>query len=377
MFFYRSLIALFLIGVVLKPAWAQRYTPAALCAITNNTSYESITLPISIAAEYPSGSVQSITTTVGDTEQAGAPSAANGDVEFVLVMLDTNNDGTPETLASASCSFSTTAVPVGCTVTQNVTVPTVTEDTTFRGRVMLSYNAAAPANGCGDNGFGDSEDFLLTADVQEMITLSDASAPEDGGPITVTATLSHDVSDASGFVPFTVDYVLADGTATIADNDYTASSGTLTFNGQAGDVQTFTVLPTADLIPEGDQNILVSLLNLSNTTHGIDISDTASVTFEEDDSEVSLTIVKTVDDPSPNIGSTIVFTLQVNNAGPDAAVAAFVEDIVPAGFTSVTPVSFPPTSSFTVSGNTINWTGIDVLSSGTVSATFSAVVLAP
>jgi len=377
MFYCRCLFAVLVIGITLKPAWAQRYLPAALCAITNDTNYESLTLPIGIAAEYPSGSVQSITTTVGDTEQASAPTAGNGDVEFAVVLLDTNNDGTPETLASASCAFNTGAVPVGCTVTQNVILPTVTEDTTYRGRLMLSYGAATPANGCGDNSFGDSEDFLLTADVQELITLSDVSSPEDGGPITVTATLSHDVSDAAGFVSFTVDYVLADGTATIADNDYASSSGTLTFNGQAGDVQTFTVVPTADVIPEGDQAIIVSLQNLSNTTHGIDISDTATVTLLEDDSEVSLTMLKMVDDASPNIGSTIVFTLQVTNAGPDDAIAAFVGDTLPAGFGSVTPMSVPLGTSFAVAGNAINWTGIDIPSGGSVSATFSAVVLAP
>ena len=371
------MVAVVVSGTIAQPAWAARSTPVALCGITNNTAYESLTLPIGIAAEYPSGSVQAITTTVGDTEQAGAPTAGNGDVEHMLVMLDIDNDGTPETLSSASCNFNTGAVPVGCSVNHNVTIPTVTEDTTYRGRVMLSYGAATPANGCGNNSYGDSEDFLLTADVQELITLSDVSAPEDGGPITVTATLSHDVTDGGGFAPFTVDYVVADGTATIADNDYTAASGTLTFNGQAGDVQTFIVTPIADFIPEGDQTIVVSLLNLSNSTHGIDISDTATVTLVEDDSEVSLTIVKSVDDASPNIGSTIVFTLQVNNAGPDDAVAAFVGDIVPAGFGSITPVSVPPGSSFNVAGNAINWTGIDVPNGGSVSASFSAVVLPP
>lgn len=373
----RTFVVFIAIYCFLPAASAQRYTPAALCAITNNTSYESLTLPLGIAAEYPSGSVQSISVTVGDTEQAGAPTAGNGDTEFVVLLLDIDNDGTPESLANASCTFDTAAVPPGCVVTQNLVIPTVTEDTTFRGRVMLSYGSADPANGCGANSYGDSEDILLVADVQELITLSDVSAPEDGGPITVSATLSHDVSDASGFVSFTVDYFTGDGTATLADNDYTAASGSLTFNGQAGDVQTFTITPTADIVPEGDQTIIVGLQNLSNSTHGIDISDTATITLLEDDTEVALTIAKSVDDPSPNIGSTILFTLQVNNAGPDDAVAAFVQDILPAGFTSVTPVSAPGSSSLTVSGNTIDWTGIDVPAGSSVSATFSAVVLAP
>ncbi len=377
MLFDRFMLSVVVFVLSIQPVMAQRYVPAPLCAITNTSTYESLTLPIGIAAEYPSGSVQSITTVVGDTEAAGAPTAVTGDTEFAVILIDTNNDGTPESFAAASCNFNNNTTPVGCTVTQNITMPTVTEDTTYRGRVMLSYNDTTPANGCGANSFGDSEDFLLVADVQELITLSDVSVPEDGGPITVSATLSHDVRDASGFVSFTVDFITSDGTATVADNDYTPTSGTLTFNGQAGDTQTFVVNPTADIIPEGDQTIIVSLQNLSNTTHGIDITDTATLTLTEDDSEVSLTIAKSVDDPSPNIGATIVFTLQVNNAGPDAAVAAFVEDVVPAGFSSVTPISTPGSSVMSVAGNTINWTGIDVPSGDSVSATFSAVVLPP
>ncbi len=376
MFSYRLPCAVIVLCVSMQTAWAQRYTPTTLCAITNDTTYESITLPIGIAAEYPTSSVVSVTTIVGDTEQSGAPTAGNNDPENVVFFLDTDNDGTPESLGSGSCLFSTTATPVGCVVTQNITLPTVTEDTTFRGRLMLSYNDTTPANGCGVNNFGDSEDFLVVADVQELITLSDVSAPEDGGPITVTATLSHDVRDASGFVSFTVDYLTADGTATLADNDYTAASGTLTFNGQAGDAQSFTINPTADIVPEGDQTIIVQLQNISNTTHGIDISDTATLTLIDDDSEVALTINKSVSDASPNIGSVILFTLQVNNAGPDAAVDAYVLDTVPAGFSSITPVTVPAASVMSVAGNSISWTEIDVPSGGSVSATFSAVVSA-
>lgn len=238
-----------------------RYTPAGLCAITNST----------------------------------------GDDEYVVILIDTDNDGTPESFASDFCDYNQAATPAGCSVTQNITVPTVTEDTTFRGRVMLSYGTPAPANGCGANSYGDNEDFLIIADVQETITISDVSQDEDGGPITVSASLSHDVRDAGGFVSFSVDYQFSDGTATIADNDYVAASGTLTFNGQAGDTQVFTL----------------------------------------------------------------------------AAVDALVQDNVPAGLTAITPLLIPAGTSFVVSGGTIDWTGIDIPASGSVTATYTAQVLPP
>ncbi len=356
---------------------AARYTPALLCAATDNSSYESITTPIAIGGEYPSASTQSISIAVGDTEVPGGNQASTGDTENVIILLDTNNDGIPEVLSNTSCTYNQAATPAGCLTSQNITIPTVSEDTTFRGRVMLSYNDLNPADSCGDNSYGDSEEFLLIANVNETITLTDISAPEDDGSITVTATLSHDVVNASGFVSFTVDWATSDGTATVADSDYIATSGTLNFNGQAGDSDTIVITPVADIVPEGDETLVVSLSNLSNSSHGIDISDTATVTLSEDDTEVALSMVKSVTDLSPSIGDTIIFTLRVDNAGPDAAVSASVLDNVPAGFASITPVSVPSGSSFSVAGNTINWTGIDVPAGGSATATFSAVLQAP
>ena len=101
------------------------------------------------------------------------------------------------------------------------------------------------------------------------------------------------------------------------------------------------------------------------------------MTLIEDDAEVELDLVKTVSDNSPNIGDTVIFTLQVNNVGPSAAVNAVVQDIVPAGFSSIAPVTAPSGSAFSVSGNTINWTGVDLPVNGNATATFSAVVLPP
>lgn len=356
---------------------AERYNPPGLCAIVNNTAYESLTLPIPIAAEYPGGSTQTLTILVGDTEQAGNPQAGTGDTEFVSVLLDTDADGTPEPFTASSCTYNQSAAPPGCSVIQNLNLPVVTEDTTYRGRVLMSYGSLDPANGCGNNGFGDSEDFTLVVDVQELITIEDVTVSEDTGVINLEATLSHDVKDASGFVSFTVDYVLTDGSATVADSDYVATGGTLSFSGMAGETVSISVTSIADIVPEGDETFTVSLTNLTNTTHGIDISDTATVTLEEDDTEVSLTLEKTVSDTTPNIGDLVTFEIKVLNAGPDDAIDASVTDQVPAGLTSITPVVVPGASTMTVTGNTIDWMGIDVPANGSSIATYSVVVLAP
>ena len=178
--------------------FAARFTPVNLCLANPNSDFESITLPIAIGGDYATGSVQSITTLVGDTEEPGGSQAATGEPEDVTILLDTNNDGTPEVFSTDTCTYDQGSTPPGCSTTQNITIPNVTEDTTFRGRVMLSWGPGVPppVDSCGFDdsagglsGFGDTEDFLLVANVNETITITDVSAPEDNGAIIVLSLI--------------------------------------------------------------------------------------------------------------------------------------------------------------------------------------------
>lgn len=124
----------------------------------------------------------------------------------------------------------------------------------------------------------DGATLTITNDDAAAVTIADVSGNEGDGAITVTATLDNAVQGG-----FTVEVSTVDGTATVANNDYTALSGqTLTFTGTAGETQTFTVTPTDDLIIENDENLTISLSNLS-TSLGVDITDGATVTITNDD----------------------------------------------------------------------------------------------
>ncbi len=124
----------------------------------------------------------------------------------------------------------------------------------------------------------DEATLTITNDDAAAITIADISGNEGDGAITVTATLDNAVQGG-----FTVDVSTTDGTATVANNDYTAVTGhTLTFAGTAGETQTFTVTPTDDLIIENDESLTVRLSNLS-TSLGVDITDGATVTIVNDD----------------------------------------------------------------------------------------------
>lgn len=124
----------------------------------------------------------------------------------------------------------------------------------------------------------DGATMTIINDDVAAVTLADASGNEGDGPITVTATLDNAVQGG-----FTVDVSTADGTATIADSDYTAiAAQTLSFAGTAGETQTFTVVPIDDSIIEGDETLAVSLSVLS-TSLAVGISDDATVTLVNDD----------------------------------------------------------------------------------------------
>ena len=92
------------------------------------------------------------------------------------------------------------------------------------------------------------------------ISISDATVQEAEGAVLVfTATLSHASSRT-----VTVDYATSDGTA-VAGSDYTAASGTLTFN--AGDTsQTVQVTVLTDSEDESQETLTLTLSNPSQAT---------------------------------------------------------------------------------------------------------------
>ena len=135
------------------------------------------------------------------------------------------------------------------------------------------------------------------------LAIADVQGAEDGGPITVAVTLDQAVAGG-----FSVDASTLDGTATVADGDYTAvTSRTLTFAGTAGETQTFTITPTPDATFEADETLSVSLSNLVGTTQSVDIADTGTVTILNDDPR-PLTLISAVQgagDASPLAGQTV------------------------------------------------------------------------
>ena len=158
----------------------------------------------------------------------------------------------------------------------------VYEGTSTAGTLIGQYDNANPpsaitstdASGCLTFRF--TSDFSVTNNGWEAnvscyipgptLSIDDVSVNENTG--TATFTVTHTLVSASG--PFTVDFQTVDGTA-LAGSDYTATSGTLTFNGSIGDTKTIVVPITNDGIAESDENFTIQFLNPSDGA--VDISD--------------------------------------------------------------------------------------------------------
>jgi len=130
------------------------------------------------------------------------------------------------------------------------------------------------------------------------------SGAENGGPITITVNLG-------GISPntFTVDYASSDGSAT-EGSDYTAVSGTLTFNPNETS-KSFTVTPINNAIDECNETVTLTLSNPSNAILGNIYN--ANLHIIDDDSN---TICSSPNLPIPDNNTTgVTSSLVVSDSG--------------------------------------------------------------
>jgi uncharacterized repeat protein (TIGR01451 family) len=98
-------------------------------------------------------------------------------------------------------------------------------------------------------------------------------------------------------------------------------------------------------------------------------NNSAGSTVTPQQSDLALT--KTVNDPTPNVGDTVTFTVTLSNNGPDAATNVSITDVVPAGLSLVTATP----SQGTYSGGV--WTVGTVTTSAAQTLTLTALVVSP
>ena len=151
----------------------------------------------------------------------------------------------------------------------------------------------------------------ITDDDTATVTLSDATVNEGVGTATVTATLQ--VGVPSGF---SLTSETANGTA-VAASDYTAneSSDITVFAGTAGETQEFTVLITDDTIVEATETFSLSLSLHSGTTGLLDLTDTATVTINDNDTATITLGDETVAEDAGTVTVTATLDTAVQGTG--------------------------------------------------------------
>jgi len=168
---------------------------------------------------------------------------------------------------------------------------------------------------------------LASGAVVECVITNDDVAPT----LTLVKTVVNDNGGTEAIEDFDISI---DGTEVVSGTPTTVTANTLI------------TISELDLVPyaEGtwacsDANSLTTGLPSAGTATGTDISllpgSAVTCSITNNDLGIDLTIAKSVDDATPNIGQTITFTLVVSNAGPDVATNVTVTDPVPAGFSYV------------------------------------------
>ncbi|MEO0414050.1 MAG: Calx-beta domain-containing protein, partial [Verrucomicrobiota bacterium] len=166
--------------------------------------------------------------------------------------VDFDGDGVADgTLPSGTVNFAAGGADTQ-TITFTAAADTISEDTQ-----NFSVTLANPSDGLIDPAANTVAGTLVDDDYE--IRVNDMSVDEVAGVMSFAVFLDKEVPVGE---TITVDYSTADGTAT-AGTDYTAVTGTLTFN--PGDqVQIVRVPITEDALTEGDETFTLTLSDPSN-----------------------------------------------------------------------------------------------------------------
>ncbi len=147
----------------------------------------------------------------------------------------------------------------------------------------------------------DTATGTINDDDSAAVTIDDAAATE-GAKISFTVTLDNAVKGG-----FKVTPGFTDVSAT-KDTDYTANTDVITFDGTAGETQTFTVDTKQDTGVEPAETFTVSLA-VSATSLTVTSTDTATGTINDDDSTAV-----TIENAAATEGDQISFTVTLSQA---------------------------------------------------------------
>jgi len=163
-----------------------------------------------------------------------------------------------------------------------------------------SYNGIRVVNAIIEAEIEDANTTSLTIDDIEIV---------EGNTGTSTATFKLKLNGATA-KPFTVDYQTANGTATVADFDYTARSGKLSFNGIANEEREVTITINGDKKLEADETFKLLLSNIQSNFDGRLVLDrTEAIATIRNDDDLIITVTGTNGAEAGKVAGRFVFSL--------------------------------------------------------------------
>jgi hypothetical protein len=231
-----------------------------------------------------------IVLTIGDATilEGGAGTAS---AQFNVTMSVASSDtvtvsfATSEGTAQAGADFqnATGTLTFAPGETMKTIAVNVNGDRTVERDENFSISLSDPTNATIADGQGQG---TIKNDDTATITIDDVTMAEGNSgttDFTFTVTLNAAVD-----VPVSVAFATSDGSATVSDGDYAATSGTLQFTGAAGETQSITVSVNGEQTSEGTETFLLRLSDISATGRAVTIADDRGTgTITTDDSAAS------------------------------------------------------------------------------------------
>ncbi|BCM94044.1 hypothetical protein IAD21_05940 [Abditibacteriota bacterium] len=252
------------------------------------------------------GSAQLTLTRTGDSSSATSVNYAFTDGTAIAGQDYTGQNGTINFAANQT--------------SRTIFVP-ITNDTLDEGDETFTVTLSVPA-GNGNTTLGPNTTATVTIvdndDTLVGIASDNYTVNENGGTATITVTRSGDKSRA-----ITVDYTTSNGTAT-QPNDYTFTSGTLTFNANQT-TQTIQVPIIDDTIAENTENFRVRIFNPAFVTPPTDnifitLSPNATTTVTILDDDPSVNFDATTYSVNEDVGTVTIGVTRKGNTGAVATV---------------------------------------------------------